>query len=55
MNNMPFEQRDDVDQEHKIDFPELNATLYFLKESENNGLKEAEGLLLKDYEQRVCA
>ena len=53
--NMPFEQRDDVDQEHKIEFPELNATLYFLKESENNGLKEAEGLLLKDYEQRVCA
>ena len=55
MNNMPFEQRDDVDQEHKIEFPELNATLYFLKESENNGLKEAKGLLLKDYEQRVCA
>lgn len=30
-------------------------TVYFLKESKNNGLKIAEGLLLDAYEQRVCA
>ena len=44
-----------VDKEHKIEFEELNATVYFLKESDNNGLKTAEGLLLDAYEQRVCA
>ena len=38
-----------VDKEHKIEFPGLNATLYFLKESENNGIKDAEGLLLDAY------
>ena len=46
---------DMVDKEHKIEFPELNATLYFLKESEKNGIKDAEGLLLDAYEQRMCA
>ena len=44
-----------VDNEHKIEFPELNATLNFLKESETNGIKDAEGLLLDAYEQRICA
>ena len=44
-----------VDKEHKIEFPGLNATLYFLKESENNGIKDAEGLLLDAYEQGMCA
>ena len=44
-----------VDKEHKIDFPGLNATLYFLKESNNNGVKDAESLLLDAYEQRMCA
>ena len=44
-----------VDKEHKIEFSELNATLYFLKESEKNGIKDAEGLLLDAYEQRMCA
>ena len=39
----------------KVRFEELNTTVYFLKESENNGLKIAEGLLLDAYEQRVCA
>ena len=46
---------DMVDKEHTIEFEELNATVYFLKESENNGVKTAEGLLLDVYEQRVCA
>ena len=46
---------DMVDQEHKMVFAELNATVYFLKESENNGLKDAEGLLLDAYERRMCA
>ena len=44
-----------VDKEHKIEFPGLNATLYFLKESDNNGVKDAEWLLLDAYEQRMCA
>ena len=44
-----------VDKEHKIEFSELNATLYCLKESEKNGIKDAEGLLLDAYEQRMCA
>lgn len=46
---------DMVDKEHKMEFAELNATVYFLKESENNGLKDAEGLLLDAYERRMCA
>lgn len=46
---------DNIDKEHTIEFEELNATVYFLKESDNNGLKTAEGLLLDTYEQRVCA
>lgn len=46
---------DKVDKEHKVEFPELNATLFFLKKSENNGIKIAEGLLLDAYESRICA
>ena len=46
---------DNVDKEHTIEFKELNATVYVLKESDNNGLKTAEGLLLDAYEQRMCA
>ena len=46
---------DNIDKEHTIEFEELNTTVYFLKESDNNGLKTAEGLLLDAYEQRVCA
>ena len=46
---------DKVDKEHCIEFPELNATLFFLKESENNGIKTAEALLLDAYESRICA
>ena len=33
---------DKVDKEHCIEFPELNATLFFLKESEKNGIKTAD-------------
>ena len=38
-----------------VEAGELNATLFFLKESENNGIKTAEGLLLDAYESRMCA
>ena len=34
---------------------EIKELAKILKESDNNGLKTAEGLLLDAYEQRMCA
>ncbi|WP_294466855.1 hypothetical protein [uncultured Ruminococcus sp.] len=45
--------RDYVDKEHKIDLPEMNATIYFLKHSETSGIKQAQELLINAYEKRI--
>ena len=47
-------ENDAVDKNHIIAFKEYNVTLFFLKNSEKNGLKTAEELLLDSYEQRMC-
>ena len=53
MNNSMV-NRPDVDAEHTIELKEMNAKIFFLKNSESNSLKKAQSLLLDAYENRIC-
>ena len=45
--------RSEVDKENVIIIENTNAKLFFLKESDNNVLKEVEGMLLDAFETRM--
>ena len=45
--------RSEVDKENVIIIENTNAKLFFLKESDNNVLKEVEGMLLDAFENRM--
>ena len=51
MSYVPFDKRDDVDQEHIMKVG--SVTVYFRKESDGRALREATRLLAAAYEKRV--
>ena len=52
--NYSMANRSDVDAEHTIELKEMNAKIYFLKNSESDSLEKAQSLLLDAYENRIC-
>lgn len=48
---VPFDKRDDVDKEHVMKVG--SVTVYFRKESDGRGIREATRLLAAAYEKRV--
>ena len=48
---VPFIAREEVDKEHILKVGK--ATVFFLKDTEEDGMKKATETLFKDYEQRM--
>jgi hypothetical protein len=48
---IPFIAREEVDKEHILKVGK--ATVFFLKDTEEDGMKKATETLFKDYEQRM--
>lgn len=51
MTFVPFEKRNDVDQDHVMKIG--NVTVFFLKECEQSGIQKAAKRLADAYEKRV--
>lgn len=51
----PIENRDYVDKDHKIELEGMNATIYFMKDSNSSAMKYAQQLLMDAYSQRMKA
>lgn len=50
-NYVPFIAREEVDKDHILKIG--RATVFFLKETEEDGMKKATETLFKDYENRT--